>query len=448
MAQGVAASATAVPGARASTKLMPVTMALFFAFGFCTVLIDTLTPKLKAMFSLNYTEVALTPFVFFGAYFVMSAPAAWLLTRLGYLQSITVGLVVTAAGCLLFTPAASSGVYEMFLLATFVMAGGITIVQVAVNPLTAMIGDPRHSHSRLTLGQAFNSLATTVGPLFGAALILAHSRETPNPKTISPALLAVFRRQEAHAVQGPFFGIAVAVLLLAGACVLFYRLSPKVNRQAGGGYARVLKSPRLLFGVVSIFVYVGAEVAIGSFLTNYLLQPGVSGGAIGRYAASHSKTTLEVAGSLVSLYWGGAMVGRFAGAAVLRRVRAGTVLTVAALGAGVLVCVSCLGAGMVAAVAILAVGLFNSIMFPTIFTLAIEDLGEDAPAGSGLLCLAIFGGAVVPFLVGKVADGSNLSLAFLVPVACYVVIAAYGWAARVGWVDRRASQETVAEVLG
>ncbi len=433
---------------RASEKLFPVTMALFFAFGFCTVLIDTLTPKLKAMFSLSFQDAALAPFVFFGAYFVMSAPAAWMLNKLGYLQSITVGLVVTAAGCLLFTPAAESGVYAGFLAATFVLASGVTIVQVAVNPLTAMIGDPRQSHSRLTLGQAFNSLATTVGPLFGSALILAHSQASPDPKTTPPAVMALYRHQEAHAVQGPFVGIAVAVLLLAGACVLFYKLSPRTVQESGGGYARALKSPRLLFGVVCIFVYVGAEVAIGSFLTNYLLQPGVIGGGLESYAAARHKTSLEVAGSLVAVYWGGAMIGRFVGSAVLRRVKAGTVLAYAALGAGALVSVSCLAHGSTAAVAILAVGLFNSIMFPTIFTLAIEDLGENAPAGSGLLCLAIFGGAVVPFLVGKIADSAGLSIAFAVPVLCYLVIAAYGLVSRYGLVDRRLPTETVGEVLG
>ncbi len=447
MAAGAAAGA-AQGGGRASSRLMPVTMALFFAFGFCTVLIDTLTPKLKSMFSLNYTEVALTPFVFFGAYFLMSMPAAWLLTRLGYLKSITVGLVVTAIGCLLYTPAATTGEYSAFLGATFVMASGITFVQVAVNPLTAMIGDPRHSHSRLTLGQAFNSLATTIGPLFGAFLILANTRTPPDPATTAPAVMAAFRREEAHAVQGPFLAIAVAVLLLAGACALFYKLSPVVRREGGGSYGRVLKSPRLLFGVVSIFVYVGAEVAIGSFLTNYLLQPGVAGGAIGRYAAAHGRGPLEIAGRLVSIYWGGAMVGRFLGTAILRRFRAGSVLTAAAACAALLVCLSAFGTGLPAAVAILSVGLFNSIMFPTIFTLAIEDLGDDAPAGSGLLCLAIFGGAVVPYVVGKMADGAGLAVAFLVPVLCYAVIALYGWAARTGWVDRRAARETVGEVLG
>ena len=211
-------------------RLIPLAMALFFAFGFCTVLVDTLTPKLKGMFALSYTEVMLTPFAFFGAYFLVSLPASWLLSRIGYLQSITVGLVVTAAGCMLFTPAASLGVYSAFLFAVFVMASGITLVQVAANPLTTAIGDPRFTHSRLTLAQAFNSLATMIGPLFGAALILGHGEEHARRYArFRPPLFPALRIQEAHSVQGPFFGIAVALVLLAGVCVLFFRASPRTT---------------------------------------------------------------------------------------------------------------------------------------------------------------------------------------------------------------------------
>ena len=395
-------------------------MALFFAFGFCTVLVDTLTPKLKGMFALSYTEVMLTPFAFFGAYFLVSLPASWLLMRIGYLQSVVVGLVVTAAGCLLFTPAASLGLYWGFLLAVFVMAGGVTIVQVAANPLTTAIGDPRFTHSRLTLAQAFNSLATMVGPLFGSALILAHSRAMPDPRLVSAATLAVLRRQEAHAVQGPFVGIAVALLLLAALCALFFRQSPSAATPTGPSYRRLLGDRRLIFGVVSIFAYVGAEVAIGSLLTNYLMSARV-------LAASQQN-----AGSLVSVYWGLAMVGRFIGAFALRRIRPGPALALCALGAGVLAALSGLSGGMVAAVAVLAIGLFNSIMFPTIFTLAIEDLGAAAPQGSGLLCLAIVGGAVVPLIAGRVADSFGLTAFLAVPVACYVWIGAYGLITRRG----------------
>jgi FHS family L-fucose permease-like MFS transporter len=395
-------------------KLIPLAMALFFAFGFCTVLVDTLTPKLKGMFALSYTEVMLTPFAFFGAYFLVSLPASWLLARIGYLQSVVVGLVLTAFGCLLFTPAAAMGAYPAFLVAVFVMASGVTVVQVAANPLATAIGDPRFTHSRLTLAQAFNSLATMVGPLFGAALILAHSRPMPDPRTVSAATLSVLRIQEAHAVQAPFLGIAVALILLAGVCAMFFRASPRTTAESPISYAALLRNRRLMLGVLSIFLYVGAEVAIGSLLTNYLM----SSHALG--------VRQQVAGSLVSVYWGLAMVGRFIGAYALRRVKPGYALATCAIVAAVLATLSGFSAGIVAAVAILTIGLFNSIMFPTIFTLAIEELGENGHQGSGLLCLAIFGGAVIPLIAGRVADSFGLTAFLFVPVICYAWIAGYG----------------------
>lgn len=423
-------------------------MALFFAFGFCTVLVDTLTPKLKGMFALSYTEVMLTPFAFFGAYFLVSLPAAWLLARIGYLQSVVVGLAITAVGCLLFTPAASIGLYSAFLLAVFVMASGVTVVQVAANPLVAAAGDPRYSHSRLTLAQAFNSLATMVGPIFGSLLILAHSKAMPDPKTVSAAALAVLRREEAHAVQGPFLGIALGLIALAGVCALFFRLSPPAHAQTTLPYSRLFADRRLMFGVVSIFVYVGAEVSIGSLLTNYLMSPRLVGATqsigltLGQVQGfSHLfASTQQIAGALVSVYWGLAMVGRFIGAVALRTVRPGSALAVCALAAAVLASLSGLsGSGLIAAAAILAIGLFNSIMFPTIFTLAIEDLGENASQGSGLLCLAIVGGAVVPLISGRIADSFGLTAFLVAPVLCYLFIAGYGLA------TRRSAPVTLAE---
>ncbi|MGC1302777.1 MAG: MFS transporter, partial [Caulobacteraceae bacterium] len=320
-----AATAAAQAGPNRS-RLIPLTMTLFFAFGFCTVLVDTLTPKLKGMFSLSYTEVMLTPFAFFGAYALVSIPASGLLRRMGYLEALAVGLAITAVGCLLFTPAAIVGEYPLFLLAVFVMASGVTVVQVAANPLTTVIGDPRYSSSRLTLAQAFNSLATTVGPMVGSALILAHSRASPDPHKVSAAVLSAFRRSEAHTVQGPFLAIAGALALLALACIGFRRQAPRPAVQSGGGsYARVLRNKRLVFGALAIFTYVGAEVTLGSLMTNYLMSPRVLG------------TTAAVAGSLVSVYWGLAMVGRFIGAGVLGRLRPGFVLAACATGAIALV---------------------------------------------------------------------------------------------------------------
>ncbi len=388
-------------------------MGLFFAFGFCTVLVDTLIPKLKGMFQLSYTEVMLTQFCFFLAYFVVSGPAGWLIGKIGYLRAIVVGLVVMAAGCALFTPAADIGSYPAFLGALFILASGVTTVQVAANPLTSLLGPPATASSRLTLAQAFNSVATMIGPQFGAALILAHSHVLPDPKTLTPAALAGLRAHEAQSVQGPFLMIAAALILLALLCWSIRRWT-KPAVQAGGGFIHLLGNRRLVLGALSIFAYVGAEVSIGSSIANFLMMKHTMG------------LSMHDAGSLISVYWGLAMVGRFAGSWLLGKLPAGRVLMGCALGAGLLAVIAGSSAGLVAAVAVLSVGLFNSIQFPTIFTLAIEGLGEDTPGGSGLLCLAIVGGAVIPLATGFAADHIGLGLALLVPVACYAWIACYG----------------------
>jgi FHS family L-fucose permease-like MFS transporter len=408
--------------ATGDARLLPLVMSLFFAFGFCTVLVDTLTPKLKAMFSLNHAEANLTQFCFFIAYFIVSIPAGWLLTRIGYLKGVVLGLVVMAAGCLMFTPAARIGVYSGFLVALFVLASGITIVQVAANPLAAGVGDPRQSHSRLTLAQAFNSLATMIGPLFGAYFILSHGLASPDPHAGAAALTA-YRVVEAKVVQGPFIGIALALIALKVVCWLLRKGSPATAPQRLGSFSDVMTHKRLALGAVSIFAYVGAEVTIGNNMVNYLM--------LGQTLGAQAQT----AGFLVSLYWGGAMVGRFIGAAVLRKVSPALVLAVCALCAGLLVAVSGLSVGMVAAVSILAIGLFNSIMFPTIFTLAIEELGEETPQGSGLLCLAIVGGAIIPLLTGVMADRFGLPHALFVPVICYIWILAYGVLVHLGKIE-------------
>ncbi len=411
--------AAAVPRQKSLIALM---MSLFFAFGFCTVLVDTLIPKLKAMFALSYAEVMLTQFCFFLAYFIISVPAGWLLTRIGYLRGVTVGLLVMAFGCLLFTPAAWIGSYPAFLAALFILAAGVTTVQVAANPLTALLGDPRKAHSRLTLAQAFNSVATMVGPIFGSALILSHGLIAPDPKTAPPQVMALFRRQEAQAVQLPFFGIALTLLALAALCWALRRWAPVAKAQGVGSFGRLIGNPRLALGALSLFTYVGAEVSIGSAMANYLMQASVLGVA------------MKVAGALVSVYWGLAMVGRFIGAAALRRLPPGLVLAVCALGAGSMAAISGLSGGMVAAVTILSVGLFNSIMFPTIFTLAIEELGDETPQASGILCLAIVGGAVVPVVWGLAADRVGPATAMFVPVVCYGWIGLYGLLASNGMI--------------
>lgn len=395
---------------------------LFFIWGFSTVLVDTVIPKLKSLFQLSFAEVMLTQFSFFIAYFLVSVPAGQLIGRIGYIRGIVVGLVVMAAGGLMFAPAASLGLYPGFLVALFVLASGITLLQVAANPLIAVLGDTAKSHSRLTLAQAFNSLGTTVGPFVGAVLILEGMTELPDPSTLTPAALAALRKAEAHAVQLPFLGIAA--VLVAVAVVFWLMRHWKGARQSSEyasnepAFAFLRANPRLALGVLSIFMYVGAEVSIGSLLVNYLMQSSTLGLA-----------ALE-AGKLVSFYWGGAMVGRFIGSYVLRVASPGKVLACCALAAASLATVSGLSTGLVAAVTVIAIGLMNSIMFPTIFSLAIEGLGPSTSRGSGLLCQAIVGGAIVPLATGWTADHIGLGLALLVPAVCYVVIASYGWYAR------------------
>jgi MFS transporter, FHS family, L-fucose permease len=395
-------------------KLLALMMSMFFAFGFCTVLVDTLIPKLKAMFALNYAEVMLTQFCFFGAYFIVSAPAGWLLSRIGYLRGITVGLLVMAVGALLFTPAAMLGTYPGFLAALFILASGVTTVQVAANPLTALLGAPKSAPSRLTLAQAFNSLATMVGPIFGSALILSHVSTLPDPASVPAATLAHLRQTEAAVFRAPFLFIAALLLILAAFCWVVRRWEAPPHIPATGVFGRLLANRRVMMGAAALFTYVGAEVAIGSSLANYLMQDSVLG------------VPASTAGSLVSIYWGLAMVGRFSGAAVLRRMPAGLVLAACATGAGTLAVLTGLAGGVLAAATVLAIGLFNSIMFPTIFTLAIETLGDDTAEASGLLCLAIVGGAVVPLLTGLAADRFGLGHALVVPALCYVWIAFFG----------------------
>ena len=396
-------------------RVIGLVMALFFAFGFCTVLVDSIIPKLKATFALSYAEVMLTQFCFFGAYFLVSLPAAWLHNRIGYLQGVAVGLALMALGCLLFTPAANAGIYPGFLLALFILASGVTIVQVAANPLATGAGAPERAASRLTLAQAFNSLATTVGPIFGAAFILSNGLIVPDSSTLSAEALAAARSAEAQVFQLPFLIIAAALIVMAIVCwSVRHWVKEAAPALTKGKHAALLSDRRLMFGAVTIFLYVGAEVAIGSSMANYLML------------GSTLSAAPQTAGSLVSIYWGLAMVGRFIGAAVMRKANPAFVLTLCACGAFAMTTTSSLSAGIVAAVTILVVGLFNSIMFPTTFALAVEGMGERTPQASGIICLAIVGGAVVPLITGAVADHVGLSLALLVPAACYIWIAFYG----------------------
>ncbi len=392
---------------------------LFFIFGGITSLNDVIIPKLKALFTLTYADAMLVQSAFFAAYFIISLPAAAIVERFGYMRTAVIGLVLMTAGCLLFVPASASGLFAMFLFALFVLAAGITTVQVVANPLISMLGVPATAHSRLTFAQAFNSLGTTIFPYVGSILILG-SLATVNPAALSGAALNAFHVAATRVVEHTYLGLAAALLVVA--VLVWLRRNRLAETQAEP--SNILKAftllgrPRFGFGALCIFLYVGAEVSIGSVIVSYLMQPSVMGIAA------------EAAGKHVPFYWGGAMVGRFIGAYFLRVFSPGKVLACVATLAITLILVSTNTTGLLSGWALLAIGLCNSIMFPTIFTLASEGLGLRAAEGSGIICMAIVGGAVVPLVTGHAADMAGLSIALAIPAICYAVIVAFGIYAR------------------
>ncbi|MCO4799327.1 MAG: sugar MFS transporter [Colwelliaceae bacterium] len=376
---------------------------LFFMWGFITCLNDILIPHLKGIFDLSYSQAMLVQFCFFGAYFIVSLPAGALVKKLGYQKGIVLGLVIAAAGCMTFYPAASMQSYPVFLFALFILASGITILQVSANPYVSILGKSETAPSRLTLTQAFNSLGTTIAPFFGALLILNEATEV------------LTKAQQAESVQMPYLFLAGMLLLLAA--IFAYLKLPTVEQQepetvniSGSAW----QYSHLVLGAIGIFVYVGAEVAIGSFLVNLFAEPTIA-------AMEESE-----AAKYIAYYWGGAMVGRFIGAAVMQKIEGGKVLAFNATASIVLLLITIFSSGAIAMWAVLAIGLFNSIMFPTIFTLAINGLKQHTSQGSGILCLAIVGGAIIPYIQGLLADTIGLQLSFLLPIVCYVFIVHYG----------------------
>ena len=372
---------------------------LFFFWGFITVLNDILIPFLKDSFNLNYTQAMLVQFCFFGAYFIVSPFAGKLIDKVGYQQGIVLGLLTTAAGCVLFYPSADLNMYVLFLFAFFVLASGITILQVAANPYVAALGPDKTAASRLNLAQAANSLGTTVGPIVGAALILGAATA------------------DASAVQGPYL-ILAGLLLLVAIMFRFIKLPKIASVESDDSSDESVWNHRsLVLGALAIFLYVGGEVSIGSFLVNYFAESSIGG-------LSHAE-----AGEMVAYYWGAAMIGRLVGAAAMNYVAPTKYLSLNALIAIVMIIVSMNSTGSLAMWSILAVGFFNSIMFPTIFTLAVKGLGSLTSKGSGLVCQAIVGGALIPLVQGVAADMIGIQLSFIVPMLCYIYI---GWYALKG----------------
>ncbi len=401
-------------------QLQLFVMGLFFIFGGITSLNDVIIPKLKELFTLNYTQAMLVQFCFFTAYAVIGIPGARLVKKIGYMRGAVAGLVTMMLGCLLFIPASQTATYGLFLLALFVLASGVVIVQVVSNPLISLLGKAETAHSRLTFAQAFNSLGTTVFPYFGSILILG-GLATVTADQLSGVELDAYRTAESQAIVNGYLGIAVALAMVAGVVWMFRNALKGEKHEASEGLAGLdlLKRPRFGFGALCIFLYVGAEVSIGSLIVNYLMQTHVMGLAE------------QAAGKLIGLYWGGAMIGRFIGSALLRMYSPGKLLASVAIGAITLILISTQTTGMVSGYSLLAVGLANAIMFPTIFTLACEKLGSRAADGSGIINVAIVGGAVVPLLTGIIADlTGSLAIAFVLPMACYAIIAVFGIYAR------------------
>jgi FHS family L-fucose permease-like MFS transporter len=370
------------------------------------------------VFTLNYTEVMLVQFTFFGAYFIMSLPSGKVLAHWGYRASIIIGLIVTGTGALLFLPAAQAPSYPLFLFAFFVLASGITLLQVAANPYVSLLGAARYASARLNLAQALNSLGTTIAPKLGGFLILSAAvLGAAELARLSPAAQAAYREQQAHLVQGPYIGIAIVLFVLA-IVVWLCRLPQPENTAAADDsqhrFADALKLRRVWLGMLAIFVYVGAEVSIGSFMVNYLSLPDI--GNMSEAAAT----------GYVSLYWGGAMVGRFIGSALLTRIDTRKLLAFNAAVAALLVLTTMLTFGHVALWSVVAIGLFNSIMFPNIFTLGIEKFGPLTGKVSSLLVMAIVGGAIIPLAQGALADHVGVHHAYVLPLVCYLYIIYYG----------------------
>lgn len=394
--------------------------ALFFIFGGITSLNDIVMPKLQELFTLSHAQANLVNSAFFLAYLLFSLPAAAIVRRAGYMRTASIGLITMTVGCLLFIPASSSATFGMFLLALFVLGAGITVVQVVANPLISLLGPARTAHSRLTFAQAFNSLGTTIFPRVGSTLILGSLAGVSASALSGPALDA-YRVEASRAIVHTYIGLAVALLVIAAVVWTRRNRLQEEQEQTGSIFhaLTLLSRPRFAFGVLCIFLYVGAEVAIGSNLVVYLAQPTV-------WDVPH-----QIAGNYVPFYWGGALIGRFLGSGLLRVVSPGKVLASAGTLAILLIAYSANATGVSAGWALIAVGLANSVMFPTIFSLASEGLGKRAAEGSGVIATAIVGGAVIPPLYGSLADGFNsLSFALILPVLCYVVIAGFGVFAR------------------
>ena len=414
---------------KTDTRAMTVATALFFMVGFLTCLNDVISPHLKSIFALSYSQLQNVPFYFFSSYFVFSYPAGLLVEKFGYKKTMVAGLLVMACGAIAFLPAAHFAQFPLFLTALVILAAGMTIVQVAINPYVTVIGPAATAASRLNLAQAFNSVGTFIAPFVGTYLILRNAQAPLSTKQLSvmnEVQRQLYRAEQASTVRVPYMLIALTLALLALALAAIklktttgvsqhtQDFRPGAFSEAFSRPDTIWRHPWLLAGALGIFTYVGAEVSIGNLLVSYM--------------GLHQIASLPEAeaGYFLMVYWGGAMVGRFVGSALLQRVKTGILLGCMAIGAFCLVVLSLLTSGHLAMGAILAVGFCNSIMFPSIFTLGIQDLGPLTSKGSSLLIAAILGGAIVPKLQGILADKIGLHPSFILPAICYIYIATFG----------------------
>ncbi len=410
-------AATASAPASTNKSALAVVTTLFFMWGFLTALNDILIPHLKPIFDLNYAEAMLIQFAFFSSYFIFAIPSGKIIDAVGYQRAMVIGIFTLGIGAFLFIPAAMIASYPLFLGALIVLAAGMTVLQVSANPYVAVLGPPRTASSRLNLAQAFNSLGTTIAPYLGGLIILSAVPSMDEIHHMAPNVLQAFRVHQASSVKLPYFGLGLIAVILGIAIALFkLPVISSVEHHKGEVTESIWKYRHLILGVIGIFAYVGAEVSIGSFLVNYFSQKEIG------------NITEKVAAGYVSFYWGSAMVGRFIGSAVLQKIRTNLILGTAAVIAFLLVCVSMLTFGHLAMWSIIIVGLFNSVMFPSIFTSGIDQLGPLTSKGSTYLIMGIVGGAILPELTGVLADKIGIHHSFIIPAICYLYIVFYGFA--------------------
>lgn len=413
-------------GSQKYLSAMAVMTLLFFMWGFMTALNDILVPYLKSLYHLDYARAMLVQFCFFAAYAIMSIPMSAVVKKFWYKKGIVVALIISGIGCLLFIPSAHLGIYSFFLVSLFVLATGIVLLQVAANPFVTLLGKPENASSRLSFAQGVNSLAYIIAPLFGAFMILSVKiLSTQQIQQLTSEAYLKYKQAIISAIQIPYLELGITFFVIA---FLFLLIKfPKVTETTESNSSNhstakstIWQYPHLIFGAFAIFLYVGAEVTTGSFIVNYLGLPQIA------------NMSAEQAAKYVSIYWGGAMIGRFIGSWILTQIKPSYVVVFNAFSAIVLLVISILASGHLSMWCILALGLCNSILFPTIFSLSLSNLGKFTSYGSGILCTAIVGGAIVPVLQGILADQIGAQNSFVLLIFCYLAIVIYGW-----WIHKK-----------